>query len=459
MDALQERVLRWIVRLTDLLAIALSMLIALAVHGALLGVIPGLREPSSLSYFIIFAFLCVGIWQTAQALLGSDRLLSDLPSAAKIALDLVRLHAIAIGGTLSLLWFSQLHLNRGVLIVFGAVNGLVTLGLRLIVVRLAKARLKGGGGCRWLIMLGDDEALQHAAQAFSAPALHLHQISCADGTSAKERLRRSLHELPVDRVILLPPFDGFRQAQPLLELCEDQGIPAMIPHIVTTKDARSVEQVSYFGVTGLSLSRRLKPSLALAVKQLADTLGTALGLVLVSPILLVVAALIAIQDGRPIFFSQERVGYNGRRFRMHKFRTMVKDAEARKAALLSKNEAGGPVFKLTNDPRITPLGAFLRRSSIDELPQLFNVLTGDMSLIGPRPLPVAEQQQIHGASRRRLAMKPGITGLWQVSGRSDITFEEWMKLDLQYVDEWSLGLDLRILAKTVPTVLFWKGAR
>jgi lipopolysaccharide/colanic/teichoic acid biosynthesis glycosyltransferase len=143
---------------------------------------------------------------------------------------------------------------------------------------------------------------------------------------------------------------------------------------------------------------------------------------------------------------------------MLKFRTMIKDAEAKKAELEHRNEAGGPVFKLGDDPRVTPIGKWLRRSSIDELPQLFNVLSGSMSLVGPRPLPVDEQQKIRGPLRRRLAMKPGITGLWQVSGRSEVTFERWMDLDLQYVDEWRPGLDLSILLRTVPAVLFGKGA-
>lgn len=144
---------------------------------------------------------------------------------------------------------------------------------------------------------------------------------------------------------------------------------------------------------------------------------------------------------------------------MIKFRTMVVDAEKKRDDLLAQNEMSGPVFKVTNDPRITRLGHFLRRTSLDELPQLFNVLLGEMSLVGPRPLPTKEQQGISGWQRRRLSMRPGITGLWQVSGRSNIDFEQWMKLDLRYIDGWSLVMDLKILLKTLPAVLFAKGAR
>jgi lipopolysaccharide/colanic/teichoic acid biosynthesis glycosyltransferase len=164
--------------------------------------------------------------------------------------------------------------------------------------------------------------------------------------------------------------------------------------------------------------------------------------------------------GRPILFQQQRIGLNGRRFGMLKFRTMVKDAEAKKAALQAQNETGGATFKMKRDPRITPLGRFLRRSSIDELPQLLNVLTGSMSLVGPRPLPVDEQQAIEGAARRRLAMRPGITGLWQVEGRcrGERQFDQVAAYDRHYIRHWSLMMDLSILVKTIPVVLGKKGA-
>jgi lipopolysaccharide/colanic/teichoic acid biosynthesis glycosyltransferase len=161
----------------------------------------------------------------------------------------------------------------------------------------------------------------------------------------------------------------------------------------------------------------------------------------------------------PVFFVQERVGINKRRFKVLKFRTMVVDAERRQQTLETLNEATGPVFKIRNDPRITPLGKFLRKTSIDELPQLCNVLNGDMSLVGPRPLPVRDyngfSQDWH---RRRFSVRPGITCLWQVNGRSRLPFEKWMELDMEYIDRWSLWLDLKILVKTVPAVLKGSGA-
>jgi exopolysaccharide biosynthesis polyprenyl glycosylphosphotransferase len=188
------------------------------------------------------------------------------------------------------------------------------------------------------------------------------------------------------------------------------------------------------------------------------TVATA-ALLLFSPILVIAAIAIKFSSPGPVFFLQERIGLNKRRFKIFKFRTMVPNAEKMMSLLEKQNEVAGPVFKIKNDPRITPIGRFLRRSSIDELPQLLNVLGGDMSLVGPRPLPVRDYEGFNEDwQRRRFSVKPGITCLWQVNGRSGITFDQWMLLDLQYMDEWSLWLDLKILAKTVPAVFRGAGA-
>jgi lipopolysaccharide/colanic/teichoic acid biosynthesis glycosyltransferase len=160
-----------------------------------------------------------------------------------------------------------------------------------------------------------------------------------------------------------------------------------------------------------------------------------------------------------VLFRQTRCGWHGRRFIFLKFRTMRPDADSLKAALQPFNEMDGPAFKMTNDPRVFPLGGFLRRTSLDELPQLWNILHGDMSFVGPRPSVVEEVAQYEPWQRRRLSMKPGLTCLWQVSGRNELTFDEWMRLDLEYIDNWSLWLDLKIALKTVPAVLLGRGAR
>jgi exopolysaccharide biosynthesis polyprenyl glycosylphosphotransferase len=196
----------------------------------------------------------------------------------------------------------------------------------------------------------------------------------------------------------------------------------------------------------------------LAIKRLIDVVGAACALTLAAPVIGVAALIIRRTSPGPAIFRNIRCGRNGRRFEMLKLRTMSVDAEKRREELAALNEMDGPVFKIHDDPRVTPVGRVLRRWSIDELPQLWNVLMGDMSLVGPRPPIPDEVDQYATPERRRLSMRPGITCLWQVNGRNAIGFADWVKLDVEYIDNWSLGLDLKILAKTLPAVLNKTGA-
>jgi exopolysaccharide biosynthesis polyprenyl glycosylphosphotransferase len=242
-------------------------------------------------------------------------------------------------------------------------------------------------------------------------------------------------------------------------LCELHGIFMRFdPEIFDLKIARArAEELEGSGhITAHSAPMDGWPVL---VKRILDVI-LSLGIILIlSPVLLVVALMVKLTSKGPVLFCQERMGRNKRKFLIYKFRTMVPDAEKLQSALEGLNEAAGPVFKIRNDPRITPLGRLLRRSSLDELPQLFNVLRGDMSLVGPRPLPLRDYEGFdQDWQRRRFSVRPGITCLWQVNGRSNIGFEHWMKLDLQYLDEWSIWLDVKILAQTIPAVLRGSGA-
>ena len=190
------------------------------------------------------------------------------------------------------------------------------------------------------------------------------------------------------------------------------------------------------------------------LKRLIDIVFASVTLLLFSPIFITIALLIKLTSAGPVFFKQERIGYNRRKFHMIKFRTMVDGADALQAQLEHLNEADGPAFKIENDPRITPIGRWLRRTSLDEVPQLINVLKGDMSLVGPRPLPVRDVLGIEQRwQKRRFSMRPGLTCLWQVGSRNQMLFEDWMKLDLQYIDQWSIRLDFLIIAKTIPAVI------
>jgi exopolysaccharide biosynthesis polyprenyl glycosylphosphotransferase len=192
------------------------------------------------------------------------------------------------------------------------------------------------------------------------------------------------------------------------------------------------------------------------IKRVIACVGSAIGLIVLSPLLIGAAILIKFTSEGPILFRQTRVGLNKRMFNMYKFRTMIPNAEEVQEKLMSMNEMSGPVFKIKNDPRVTPLGRFLRKTSIDELPQLFNVLRGQMSLVGPRAMSRRDFELFNtDTHRRRFSVKPGITCLWQVDGRNSIPFEQWMELDLQYIDKWSIWLDIKILARTVPAV--WRG--
>ncbi len=196
-----------------------------------------------------------------------------------------------------------------------------------------------------------------------------------------------------------------------------------------------------------------------ALKRGFDILASLLGLVLLAPTFLVIACAIKLSSPGPVFFVQQRYGYRRRRFPMWKFRSMVSNASELMAQLESKNEASGPIFKIKDDPRITPLGRFLRRTSLDELPQLWNVLLGDMSLVGPRPMSLRDVSLFeHAQLMRRFSVRPGMTGMWQVTGRGTLSFDQWIKLDFSYIDQWSLALDLKILARTVPAVLKRSGA-
>ena len=196
----------------------------------------------------------------------------------------------------------------------------------------------------------------------------------------------------------------------------------------------------------------------LLAKRVVDVLASGMALIVFAPLMMAIALAIKITSPGPVFFSQDRVGMNQRRFKLYKFRSMVIDAEKRKAEIAHLNELDGPAFKINNDPRITRIGRFIRKTSIDELPQLINVIRGEMSLVGPRPPLPDEVRKYQWLFRRRLSVKPGITCVWQVSGRSSTTFDEWMNMDRDYVENWSIWLDIKILLKTIPAVLFCRGA-
>jgi len=269
-----------------------------------------------------------------------------------------------------------------------------------------------------------------------------------------------LRKTVVDDVVIgLPLRSYYEQSSVIAALCELHGIVVRWhPSLFNLKFARPRAE-EFDGNPMITLSTGQMGGWPEVFKRILDVVLSAFGLLFLSPFFLIIAVLIKLESDGPVFFSQNRLGLNKRRFRIYKFRTMVADAEQQQAALEHLNEQQGPVFKIQADPRITHVGKFLRKTSVDELPQLFNVLKGEMSLVGPRPLPIRDYEGFdQDWQRRRFSVRPGITCLWQISGRNAIGFDKWMELDVRYIDEWSLWLDLRILAGTIAAVMKGTGA-
>lgn len=268
-----------------------------------------------------------------------------------------------------------------------------------------------------------------------------------------------IKEEVVDEVVFVVPRSWLSELEPVIHECENLGIKVSVALDLFNLKIGKAYTSELNGIPLLRLETVPIRVWQLFVKRQFDIIVSLVCLIILSPLFLLVAILIKLTSNGPVFFEQTRSGLNGRKFTLFKFRTMVINAEQKQEEILALNEMDGPVFKIKNDPRITKIGKYIRALSIDELPQLFNVLFGDMSLVGPRPPLPKEVEKYESWQRRRLSMKPGITCIWQVSGRNKISFHEWMKLDLFYIDNWSLSLDLRILLKTIPAVLSGHGAR
>lgn len=263
----------------------------------------------------------------------------------------------------------------------------------------------------------------------------------------------------VDEVLITLPVKSFyTQIQDALLTCERVGVESKYLSQIFRGSLSKADQEDREGVAVTALNPVVDDE-RLILKRAIDIAGSFVGLVTLAPLFLVIAFAIKLTGDGPVIFSQERHGRNRRRFKMYKFRTMVHEAEALQPFLETRNEVDGPVFKIRNDPRVTRVGTILRRTSLDELPQLLNVLKGEMSLVGPRPLPARDVSRFEeGWLMRRFCVVPGLTGLWQVNGRSSAGFQDWISQDFHYIDNWSLRLDLQILARTIPAVLKGGGA-
>lgn len=373
---------------------------------------------------------------------------------------------IGVAVAIMVIFFRMAPSSRLVLVVALTLSAVLLLVRDAIVRRtLRKAALEEGNRER-VVLAGTPEDVAELLGTMPHEVTDywqvVNQFDLEDGSL--DELEKILTEESVERVIIAARHAVFRQISRTVELCEKQGIEAWVSAgFIRTQVSRPTFD-NLGGKPMLVLRATPELSWTLLIKGAMDRVGAALFIFLTSPIW--VFAIIGIRlasPGASAFFRQERAGKYGKPFKMWKFRTMVPDAEAKLAEVKEEvgNEMSGPVFKLENDPRVFPFARFLRKWSIDELPQMLNVLTGDMSLVGPRPLPVYEVKEFEKSEhRRRLSVKPGITCTWQAGGRNTITeWEDWVKMDLEYIDNWSLWLDIKLLIMTVPAVLFGKGAK
>ncbi len=423
-------------------------------------------------YLVVFCVLWIGSSLDHHGISAVEG--EDLPSYAVLVTKAVA--ASLIVSTVIMALFSNQGGNRQFLLAFGIGTFISVLGFRVLArlgiwgVRMrgltARQAIVVGAnerserllqtittrdylGYRVAGLLDDDETRgRRVAQQFKIPYLG----PIADFDAQLTQLR------PNDVFIALPIRSNYGQIQEIAERCESAQIRVklvadLFPLRIATNRLMYVEDIPL-----LSLSAVPEERARLAAKRAVDLFVSTVLLTILAIPLLIVGIIIKLDSPGPVFFFQERVGQNQRRFKMIKFRSMVPDAEARRKEIEGLNEADGPVFKIKADPRLTRVGKFIRKYSVDELPQLFNVWLGQMSLVGPRPPIASEVVQYTWNQRRRLSVKPGMTGLWQVSGRSDVGFSEWVELDLKYIDTWSLYGDFVILLRTFRAVVQGRGA-
>ena len=307
------------------------------------------------------------------------------------------------------------------------------------------------------------DATSRSAPEFGAFQNNLHQVGFAISPriiEGKGELVRVVEECAIDEVIFTDVVDVLPQVEEVVAACTEQGIrTTLVADLFSIGLVRS--GLSYFG--GMPLIHFQTPpgdGWELMIKRAIDVCVSSALLLVLSPLFVLIAIAMKLSSPGPVLYVQRRVGLNGRLFHLYKFRSMHVDADRQRSNLRAMNEMQGPVFKMKDDPRVTPLGRWLRRFSLDELPQLWNVLIGDMSLVGPRPPRPEEVSLYERRNRRRLSMRPGLTCTWQVSGRNEIKdFNTWVELDLEYIDNWSIGRDISLLVRTIPAVLFGTGAR
>jgi len=393
----------------------------------------------------------------------------------RITLDLTKAAAFAviISGTFTFL-FKIEYISRLLFAIFAFLAFCMLMAEKWFIVILVGYIRKKGYNYRQLLIVGTGERARnfielvdkHPEWGFRITGLVSgdrsetgRKLSGSSVIGTLEDMPRILHQGSVDEVVFLIPRAWLDKVQNSIAVCELEGVKTSFAlDFFDVKISRYV-QTELEGIPFISLEPAIGREWQLFLKRMFDVLFSASAILLLTPLFVVTAFLIKLTSVGPALFRQKRVGRNGRQFTLYKFRSMHQDAQERLTELERLNVSSGPVFKIRNDPRITPLGRILRKLSIDELPQLINVFMGHMSIVGPRPPLPYEVEKYEPWQRRRLSMRPGLTCLWQVNGRNKIKFDQWMRLDLQYIDNWSLWLDFKIFLKTIPVTVLGIGAQ
>ncbi|WP_243111919.1 sugar transferase [Butyrivibrio sp. CB08] len=352
-------------------------------------------------------------------------------------------------------------LSRLVVVYFVLIDVVLTFIFRVMFKKALWRHISNEKNVTRVVVIAENSVLDETVRTLEKQVGEVgYKIVGAYSSDGIEDITARLVTDPFDEVFINTPSIAQSEIEDSILKFEEMGVTTHynleLPSI--TKAVPQVEKFMGYSVVTYTMNRTSYKRLF--IKRVVDIIGAIVGLVITGVITIFLAPAIKLDSHGPVFFSQTRVGKNGRRFKIYKFRSMYVDAEERKKELEDKNEMNGLMFKIEDDPRVTRVGKFIRKTSLDEFPQFFNVLKGDMSLVGTRPPTEAEFEQYNEHYRRRLSMTPGLTGLWQISGRSDIDdFDEVVKLDLQYIDNWSLTEDIKILLKTVGVVLFGRGAK
>jgi len=382
---------------------------------------------------------------------------------------------VGVGVLLALLFFLQIeYVSRAVVLLFASFEIITLFLIRVVAVVHYKKMAKSGRKSSRVIIIGSQRRALELVDALKAsspfgveivgfidpePRFVGTRIEGIPVIGTVANTHECLKNNVVDEVIIAISRSLLTDAEPIVMACEEEGIKLRFMADVFNVSVARVSLSDVKGIPLLTMEPVARDPQQLLAKRIFDVTLTTLALPFLIPLFLVVAIAIKLESKGPVIFVQERVGIRKHLFPMFKFRSMYEDAEERIKDLEHLNEADGPIFKMENDPRVTKVGKFIRKTSIDELPQLINVLRGEMSLVGPRPMSQRDVELFdRGIQRKRFSVQPGITCIWQVSGRSELTFDEWLELDLEYIDTWSFGLDIKLLLKTIPAVLKSKGA-